>query len=722
MGHKLAAALVATLCLGTPLAAQDAAAPLPATQPAPLPATLIADNIRFDGGTTVTARGAVEVFFDGARLRAASISYDGAGDRLVVEGPLSLTDASGDTVIVADFAELSADLRDGVLQSARLVLDRQLQIAATQIDRSDGRFTQLYQAVASSCEVCFDNPTPLWEIRARRIVHDAREQQLYFENAQFRVLGVPVFFLPRMRLPDPTLARATGFLAPSIRADDRTGTQLRVPYFVRLGDHADLTVTPWIGPVSQTLEARYRQAFRNGEIALQGAASWDDLTTDDTRAYLFGTGRFELPADFILDLQVQAVSDRGYLTTYDFTGTDLLESFVRLSRVRRDEYVELQGTLYQSLRDGEDNDLLPTRTAHAQITRRIVPPLIGGVLSAELEGSGLYRFSTEEATAASANGRDVFRVAGELDWSRTEIFGGLETTFRTALHGAIHSTQQGGALNGTETRLTPYGAVELRYPLQAVSGAGVSHVIEPVVQLVWSETYGNAVPNEDSFIVEFDEGNLFALDRFPGSDLREVGPRANVGLSYSRIAPSGWTLGAAGGLVFRSDEQNQLTEGSGLDGVRSDLLLAGHLGYGDDLNLIYRSLFDEGLDFTSAEVSLAWSGARHDLVTSYTYLESDLGELRPRDLSEWTMDASYGLTSGWEAGVNWRYDFIDAGPTRAGLSLGFENECVDMEFSVSRRYTSSAALEPATSFGFTVSLAGFGAGREGRSTARSCRG
>ncbi|WP_224814501.1 LPS-assembly protein LptD [Hasllibacter sp. MH4015] len=683
---------------------------------------MIADNIRFDGGQNVTARGSVEVFFNGARLRAQSIRYDGGTDTLQVQGPLTLTDASGNSVIVADFAELSDDLQNGVLQSARLVLDRQLQIAATEIERSEGRYTQLYQAVASSCEVCFENPTPLWEIRARRVIHDEQEQQLYFENAQFRVLGVPVFFLPRMRLPDPTLDRATGFLAPSIRANDRTGTQVRVPYFVRLGDHADITVTPWIGPGSQTLEARYRHAFRNGEIALQGAVSWDDITDDPTRAYLFGTGQFDLPREFTLDLQVQAVSDRAYLTTYGFEDPDILETFARISRVRREEYIEASATLYQSLIEGEDNDVLPTRVAHAEITRRITPPLIGGMLTAELEGTGFYRFSTADTVGTMVNGRDVARVTGQLDWRRTETFGGLLTTFEAALHGGYYATQQDGPLDGAETRITPYGAIEFRYPLQAISARGVSHVIEPVAQLVWSETYGNAVPNEDSFIVEFDEANLFSLDRFPGSDLREVGPRANVGLAYSRLSPSGWRLGVAGGVVFRTDEQGQLTDGSGLNGTQSDFLMATHLGFNDQLTLVNRSLFDSSFDFTSSELSLYWSGDRHEVVTSYTFLEADLGEQRPRDLSEWAFDANYGLASGWEAGVNWRYDFIEAGPSRAGLSLGFENECVDMEFSVSRRYTTSATLEPATSFGFTVSLAGFGAGREGRSTARSCRG
>lgn len=706
----VAVILTAILCVGHPAAAQA-----PATL---APATLIADNIRFDGTSSVTAQGAVEVFFNGARLRAQSISFDGETESLQVTGPLTLTDAGGNTVIVADFAQLSADLQNGVLQSARLVLDRELQIAATEINRVDGRYTQLYQAVASSCEVCFENPTPLWEIRARQIIHDEQEQQLYFDDAQFRVFGIPVFYLPRMRLPDPALERSTGLLVPSLRADDLTGTQLRVPYFITLGDSRDITITPWIGLGTQTIEVRYRQAFRNGELELNGAASWDDLTENPNRSYLFADARFDLPRDVQLDLQVQAVSDRGYLTTYDFSETDLLESFARLSRVRRDEYIEASATLYQSLRDGIDNETLPTRVAQASITRRFTPDMIGGTLTAELEGTGFYRYSTTPGD----DGRDVFRVTGALDWRRSETFGGLLATAQGALHGGLYNTREDPAFDGTVTRITPYGAIELRYPLQAVSATGVSHVIEPVVQLVWSDTYGPASPNEDSFIVEFDEANLFSLDRLPGSDGRETGTRANVGLSYSRTAVSGLQLGIAGGLVLRSQDEGQFTEGSGLSGIRSDVLLATHVRLNDQLALMNRSLFDDTLDFTSSELSLYWSGAQHDLVTTYIFLEADLGEARPQDLAEWALDGSYTLTSGWQAGVNWRYDFVDNEATRTGLTLGYSNECVDMEFSVSRRYTNSSAVEPATSFGLSVSLAGFGAGREGRSISRSCRG
>jgi LPS-assembly protein len=109
------------------------------------------------------------------------------------------------------------------------------------------------------------------------------------------------------------------------------------------------------------------------------------------------------------------------------------------------------------------------------------------------------------------------------------------------------------------------------------------------------------------------------------------------------------------------------------------------------------------------------------VATTYTWLEADPAEGRDDNLAEWAFDAGYRFDSDWTAGVNWRYDFAEAEPTRAGLSLGYENECVDVELSVSRRYTTTATLEPATEFGLTVALNGFGATREGRSRARGCR-
>jgi LPS-assembly protein len=104
-----------------------------------------------------------------------------------------------------------------------------------------------------------------------------------------------------------------------------------------------------------------------------------------------------------------------------------------------------------------------------------------------------------------------------------------------------------------------------------------------------------------------------------------------------------------------------------------------------------------------------------------TWLEADAAEGRTEDMAEWAFDAAYDFDNAWAAGVDWRYDFAENEPTRAGLSLTYATECVDIEFSLSHRFTSSATLPSDTDIGLSVSLNGFGASRDGRRYDRSCR-
>ena len=210
-------------------------------------ASLVADRIVLDGENAIVAEGDVEVFFEGAELSAQGLRYDRETDSFTLDGPIRLSDGER-VVILAGAADLDADLRNGILTSARFVLDQQLQLTAARIRRVDGRYTELSRTIASSCRICEAGAPPIWEIRASRVIHDEAERQLYLDNAQFRVAGLPVFYWPSLRLPDPTLTRATGFLLPQlVTTSQRARHRLKLPYFqVRAGDQrgADVTVTP----------------------------------------------------------------------------------------------------------------------------------------------------------------------------------------------------------------------------------------------------------------------------------------------------------------------------------------------------------------------------------------------------------------------------------------------------------------------------------------------
>ena len=121
-------AVVLTLCLGWPVLA------------APAPATVVADMISIDGQGNLVAQGNIEVFYNGATLQASKIIYDRAAEDLDIIGPLVLVDEQGNR-LSADRGMLSRDLQNGILTSARLLLDNQLDLRAQSIARQEGRFS-----------------------------------------------------------------------------------------------------------------------------------------------------------------------------------------------------------------------------------------------------------------------------------------------------------------------------------------------------------------------------------------------------------------------------------------------------------------------------------------------------------------------------------------------------------------------------------------------------
>jgi LPS-assembly protein len=679
------------------------------------PAVLVADAISVAGTNLLIAQGHVEVIRGSTRLTASRIVYDRHSGRLTIDGPIRLADGQR-VVILADQAQLSADLREGILTSARMVLDDQLQIAAVEINRVDGRYTQLSKTVASSCQVCAGHPVPLWSIRARRVIHDQQEQQVYFDDAQFRVLDVPVFYVPRLRLPDPSLKRATGFLVPRIVTNSALGVGAKIPYFLAIGPSRDLTFTPYVSTQTRTLELRYRQALASGRLSFSGAASQDNLLTGETRAYVFGEGEFDIGQGFSLAFNLRLASDAAYLLTYDYADFDRLISDVGVSRYGRDEAISASVSGIRTLRDSEIPiaDQLPGMLIDASWERRFFPAALGGELRFALSSAAVARQS-----AADILGRDMGRISAEIGWSGQWVTdGGLVTEARLGLLGDLYAIAQDSSYDPVVARAIPSGMLTLRYPLARVTGGGAHQLLEPIVALAWSRSLGGTVPNEDSLLNEFDETNLTALSRFAGHDAQEEGARAAIGVHFMQDDPGGLSFGVTIGQVFRSAADAGFTQASGLAGPRSDMLAALRLDLGSSLSLTSRSVFSPaGVD--KSETRFAWNGARAGLGASYLWMLEEPAQGRPDPINELTLDGHRDFGAHWSALGNLRYDLTAERAQTAGLGLTYRNECVSFDLSLSRRFTSSTSLTPTTDVSVQVALNGIG--NDGRAFRGTCR-
>lgn len=684
---------------------------------------LIADEIKINQAGELVASGAVTVWYEDRKVTASSITYASQNDKLIIRGPIRIIDNQS-TMILADQAELSEDLKVGIIKSAKIILGYQVQIAAAKVLQKDARYSEAFNIAATSCHVCI-NKTPLWQIRARKIVQDKFEKQIYFEHAQLRVLDIPVFYLPFMRLPDPSLKRATGFLAPKLKTSSVLNTGIKIPYFIRLNKHKDFTITPFYSPKTKTIEYRYRQAYTSGFMLIEGALTRDALIPNKNRGYILSDTSLILQNGYNLGIQLQAVSDPSYLFEYDFAQLDRLNTKLELSRSMRYQNSEVKLSNYHSLRENENNATQPTLVAEGAIESRLNPDMIKGEIGLEANFLKSYRYSDLNNDGPDSDtlvdGYDTTRLSLLSNWDHGwEIANGIILHFENEFGLSQYYVQQHADIGPKATRMFGVGAVGLRWPWYRINSNGGIGVVEPQIQLVRSVSSNSAVPNDDSTQVEFDEGNLFRLNRAPGLDLIENGSRLNVGLAGSQFMDSGSNLSWKIGRVLRSEALSTFPSGSGLSNSISDWLLATNFQQKNGIELINRALIASDGVVTKSETSLKVNRNQHQIRATHVELTKDSNISQNQSLSSVALEWNYNLNSNWRSDSKFQFDSNIGRLSKLELGLRYENECVNVDLSSSRSFSTSSTLIDKTDFTLSVELTGFSSSDRKNAKSHKC--
>ncbi|MEM9579466.1 MAG: LPS assembly protein LptD [Pseudomonadota bacterium] len=670
-------------------------------------ALLVADSVLITENNRLVAEGNVEAFYEGTRMFTDKVIYDQDRDELIIPGPVRISQANGD-VLLADSADLDSKLENGILKGARYVLRKELQIVSAQTDRVEGRYTVLRKTLSTSCQICGGGP-PIWQIRSDRAIHDREERMIYFRHAQLRLWGLPVFYFPKLRVPDPSLDRATGFLVPKLVSNTKLGFGIKVPFFIKIGDHADLTLTPFVTPKTNTLEFRARKAFRRGLVQFNGAYTQDQLIPNTPRHYITGFGAFDLGKDVILSFDIETTSDAAYRSLYRYAGRDRYGSNVTLTQIRRDMFFKAELFNYETLRENESNDTIPTLIGNAIYERRYKLPRVGGDLSARLELHGHKRVSLTDKV-----GRDMGRVNVDVNWKRDwTLSGGLRLGLETGLGIDSNRVVQDSTALGRVNRVTPAASLRLSWPLIKRGQSGASYLLEPIAQVGWAGGSPSKLVNDESVAQELDEGNLLSLSRFPAKDRRETGFVGVLGVRWQRLHSESWSAGVTLGQVFRETADPAFSPSSGLQGLTSDTLLSVYAKTSWGGAIRARGLFDASFQPRKAEAQVSYSRNKWSVSGTYVQLKKDTVESRTASVAEWSLDATYAVSRHWTAQTSLQYDLIADRTARTRGKLIYANECLSVGIGAERRFASSTTLTPDTTYELSISLSGLGGGAAG---------
>lgn len=688
-------AVLMALGLGLTVEAQTLARPDPDQ-----PVALVADRIEFDAdSSTVTATGNVEVYYGDRTLTADRIVYNGETGRIAARGDLVLRDPTGTTVF-ADAADLDAELRDGLVEGARSVLDSNIRLAAVEARRIDSRYNTLSKVVYSPCKVCPDQEDPLWRIRARRVIHDEEARIIHYENATFDVFGVPIAWLPYFRHPDPTVKRASGFLAPTFLSSSNFGYGMKLPYFQVIDDQSDFTLTPFMMTGDGLiLEGEYRRAFESGAMTLAGSVTRNDYTQDGVvHGHFDSDGRFELFDGFEWGWDVNLASDDGYLRRFDFSYSDRLTSELFVESYGANGFFDASAVYFQSLRDNEPAGDIPSALPVMDARIDLPQPVLGGDVGLFFSGHTLVRDV----------GRDASRLTLGVDWEREVVLPvGLSLTGFAEARGDLFTVSDDPTIQeDTTARVTGLVGVEARFPMLWEADGRDIHVIEPVAQFVAAPYGGNGanIPVEDSLVTEFDETNIIDRNHFSGLDSIEEGPRVNLALRYQGEIGDDLDFDASVGRVYSFRRPTAFSTGSGLAESQSDFVTFWQAAYGDYAQVSHRMRFSDDAKITRNEFFGEFAIDPVEISASYAFFESDplVGTLEDRE--EVNAEALLRFDQNWSFGAFLQRDLQVSEFVRVGGQLTYENECCAVDLFLRRRFTDSTDAPASTSVGLRIRL------------------
>jgi LPS-assembly protein len=677
------------------------------TPPRGTPVDVVARRITYDIDADVAvATGDVVITYGNYVLVAREVVYDRRNDRLRAEGEIRLTEPGGN-ILEADVAELWNRFRDGFAEHLRLLLTNDATITAQYARRRDGVITVFTRVTYTRCKTCLmADGTPLWQIVSAEVTHNEEEGIIYHRDATFEFLGLPVFWLPYLSHPDPSVERRSGFLIPAFRFSSQFGLGLEVPYFWNLAPNYDITFRPLItsrqGPL---LRGEWRHRLARGVYSVDAGAIHQldtDLRSPGDRTWrgFFRTkGDFNINERWTWGWDATGFSDDTFMRHYKIDGRTEIVSRTHLTGLSGRNYFTAQTLHFQGLLPGDDSDNFPYVLPYMHHDYTLDRPVLGGELGIETNIYSLFRDDALMPFPTVKQSRRQSRAVVDAHWQRRMVGGlGQVVTPFARLRGDVYHTEDlPGVVDPAElrdeqitARVLPTVGVDMRWPFMRSDWLG-THVVTPVAQVISSanETHRNRIGNEDAIQVNFDHTGLFLHDRFMGDDRYEGGTRANLGVLYTMLMPTGGFARASLGQSFHVAGKNSFGPTSGLAGTRSDLVGALALQPFENFRLSYQVRLDqETFDVHTQEIGLVAKFWKLDTTLNYVELGAEPQHGRPFDQKQVWGAAEYALGGGWSILGAARYDVESSRLVRGQLGFGFTCDCFNFQVFYRRDNTS----------------------------------
>ena len=91
--------------------------------------------------------------------------------------------------------------------------------------------TSFEKSIFTTCAYRKNDKCPPWSIQSKKMLHDNVKKTIYYDHALIKLYDIPIFYIPKLAHPDPTIKRRSGFLPPTITNSKNLSSGISIPYF-----------------------------------------------------------------------------------------------------------------------------------------------------------------------------------------------------------------------------------------------------------------------------------------------------------------------------------------------------------------------------------------------------------------------------------------------------------------------------------------------------------
>ena len=692
------------------------------------PETLIsADKITVELDGILRAQGNVVVQYGDRKIEAKSLKFNQKTKEINFTELRNFQDGKVISLSAAE-ALISSDLSSGIINAANLLIDETIKIQTEEVKLKNGR---IYSAEGisrvTSCEEC-EGGEPNWYLSASSAQRDTENLNIVYKDVTVRVKGVPIAYIPYLRMPDPSVDRAIGFLVPEAVLTSHLASGLKLPYFIPFGRSSDLLMTPYFSIKTRTLEYRYRKKFQNGDLTITGAFSDDDLVNNDLRYFSQFSGNFQLSYGVKLTFDIGKVGDTSYLGDYVYSEQSEFNSEISLGKTSVEKQQFFDGGLSYLREKEQDNSLNEYYSLSGSYIKTI----------ATLNLPGKLKLSADLNSSVNVNDNNSFSRPPSsaqigINYNQKNFLGKLKffNEFYGKYNSFVNSTDAGTT---NEEFSFQYGvSTKISVPFYSKEKGKLSF-LNPKLLLSLNGQENDILGDFFIGAEELTWGNIFSKRKIRSLTESETGLSVALGIerqvfwdngrhleilfAASKIGNMTYTPSASLGL--ESSDLNYLgklsyrTEYGNIFSVNSHFSSKGHLLKGDIRGKYAYKKLNLGLDYETVNQGidnrLSEDLRNVNLTTVYNLLDNFRLNARGRyDLNIDKMaQSSFGLSFGWGSWeYNFTQDYLKQGPEKFSMSAIFEDECTRLTFSFENRYQDIGSSEPIKSLMFRVQLKPF---------------